>query len=89
MPELMSSLSLVGVDGTMRRRAKSESVAGQAHIKTGTLNDSKAIAGYVLDANGRRWIVVMLINSPNAVFAQAALDAMLNAVYAVNGGANK
>ena len=89
MPELMSSLSLVGVDGTMRRRAKSESMAGQAHIKTGTLNDSKAIAGYVLDANGRRWIVVMLINSPNAVFAQAALDAMLNAVYAVNGGANK
>ncbi len=89
MPEFVSSLSLVGVDGTMRRRAKSESIAGQAHIKTGTLNDSKAIAGYVLDANGRRWIVVMMINSPNAVFAQASLDAMLNAVYAGNGGANK
>jgi D-alanyl-D-alanine carboxypeptidase/D-alanyl-D-alanine-endopeptidase (penicillin-binding protein 4) len=89
MPELVSSLSLVGVDGTMRRRAKSESIAGQAHIKTGTLNDSKAIAGYVLDAKGTRWIVVMMINSPNAVFAQAALDAMLNAVYAANGAANK
>lgn len=82
MPEFMSSLSLIGVDGTLRKRGKSESIAGQAHIKTGSLNDARAIAGYVLDANGRRSIVVMLINHPNAPLAQAAQDALLNAVYA-------
>jgi len=81
----MSSLSLTGVDGTMRRRNKTDSIAGQAHIKTGSLNDARAMAGYVLDATGRRWIVVMMINHPNAPLTQAAQDALLNAVYGSPG----
>lgn len=81
MPEFISSLSLVGVDGTLRRRARHDSVAGQAHIKSGTLNDVRAMAGFVLDANGRRWIVVMMINHPNAPLAQAAQDALLSAIH--------
>ena len=81
MPEFMSSLALDGVDGTLRRRARNEPVAGQAHIKTGTLNDVRAMAGFVLDASGRRWIVVMMINHPNAPLAQAAQDALLSAIH--------
>ncbi|MEP7155661.1 MAG: D-alanyl-D-alanine carboxypeptidase/D-alanyl-D-alanine-endopeptidase [Betaproteobacteria bacterium] len=81
MPEFMSSLSLVGADGTMRQRAKNDSLAGNAHIKTGTLTEVRAMAGYVLDTSGRRWIVVMLINHANATQAQAAQDALLASVY--------
>ena len=58
MPEFISSLPLLGVDGTLRRRGRSDAIAGQAHIKGGTLNDSRAMAGYVLDQNSRRWVVV-------------------------------
>ncbi len=82
MPELVASLPLVAVDGTMRRRLKSESVAGQAHIKTGSLADVRAIAGYVLDRSGRRHAVTMIVNHPNAAQSQAAQDALLNWVYA-------
>ena len=53
MPELMSSLPLVASDGTMRRRLRFEPIAGQAHIKTGSLDDVRALAGYVLDNRGR------------------------------------
>lgn len=81
MPEFMSSMSLLGLDGTMRRRGKGESIAGQAHVKTGTLNDARAIAGYVLDQRGRRWIVVMMVNHTNAIHTQAAQDALINWVY--------
>ncbi len=84
MPEFMSSLSLVGVDGTLRKRGrngKSDSIAGQAHIKSGSLNDARAMAGYVLDAGGRRWIVVMLVNHANAPLTQGAQDALLSGVY--------
>jgi D-alanyl-D-alanine carboxypeptidase/D-alanyl-D-alanine-endopeptidase (penicillin-binding protein 4) len=81
MPELMASLPLVAQDGTMRRRLKFDSVAGQAHIKTGTLSDARAIAGYVLDRNARRHVVVFLINHPNAPAGQAAQDALLRRVY--------
>lgn len=81
MPEFMSSMSLLGLDGTLRRRNKGESIAGQAHVKTGTLNDARAIAGYLLDQNGRRWIVIMMANHPNAAQTQAAQDALINWVF--------
>jgi D-alanyl-D-alanine carboxypeptidase/D-alanyl-D-alanine-endopeptidase (penicillin-binding protein 4) len=81
MPEFVSSLPLVGYDGTMRRRLKTQSVAGQAHIKTGTLNDVRAIAGFVQAASGKSYVVVFLINHPNAPAGQKAQDALLQWVY--------
>ncbi|HYM47171.1 MAG TPA: D-alanyl-D-alanine carboxypeptidase/D-alanyl-D-alanine-endopeptidase, partial [Burkholderiaceae bacterium] len=78
MPEFVSSLPIVGLDGTMRRRS---GAVGSAHIKTGLLADTRAIAGYVLSASGRRYAVVAFINHPNAGAGQPALDALLNWVY--------
>jgi D-alanyl-D-alanine carboxypeptidase/D-alanyl-D-alanine-endopeptidase (penicillin-binding protein 4) len=81
MPELMSSLPLVAYDGTMRRRLRFESIAGQAHIKTGSLADARTLAGYVLDKNGLRHVVVLFINHANAAAGQPAQDALLQWVY--------
>ena len=81
MPEFVSSLPLVGVDGTMRKRV---GAAGSAHIKTGLLSDTRAVAGYVLAVSGRRYAVVAFVNHPNAGATQGALDDLLNWVY-VNG----
>ena len=64
MPEFVASMPVVGVDGTLRRRGKQLAYAGQAHIKGGTINGVRGMAGYVLDSTGRRWIVVCLINHP-------------------------
>ena len=85
MPEFISSFSLSAVDGTMKRRLLGTGAAGQAHIKTGTLDGVRAAAGYVLDANGRRWTVVGIVNHPNAVNAQPVLDALLQ--WVANGPA--
>ena len=81
MPELMSSLPLVASDGTMRRRLRFEPIAGHAHIKTGSLDDVRALAGYVQDNRGRRRVVVLFINHPNAAASQPAQDALLDWVY--------
>ena len=81
MPEFIASLPIVGLDGTMRRRLKSDGVTGRAHIKTGLLSDARAMAGYVLDRSGRRQVVVMLVNHPNAAESQPAMDALLRQVY--------
>ena len=79
MPELVSSLSLFAVDGTFK--SKNGAFAGQAHLKGGTLTGVQAVAGFVLDAKGRRWIVVMIVNHDNANRAQAALDALVDWAY--------
>jgi D-alanyl-D-alanine carboxypeptidase/D-alanyl-D-alanine-endopeptidase (penicillin-binding protein 4) len=82
MPELIASLPVTATDGTMKRRLKQNGVAGQAHIKTGSLEGVRSIAGYVLDKSGRRWIVVFFVNHANAAGAQAAQDALLEWIHA-------
>ncbi|MBC7414616.1 MAG: D-alanyl-D-alanine carboxypeptidase/D-alanyl-D-alanine-endopeptidase [Herminiimonas sp.] len=81
MPEFVSSLPLVGFDGTMRRRLQDRGVAGNAHIKTGTLAEVRAIAGYVQAASGKQYAVVSLINHANASRGQEAQDLLLQWIY--------
>ncbi len=77
MPEYISSLPIVGIDGTMKKRLNGSDATGRAHIKTGTLDGVKTAAGYALDAQGRRYVVVFLINHPKAQAGSAAIDALL------------
>ena len=74
MPEVLSSLPLSGVDGTLRR---SRATIGRAHLKTGSLRDVAGVAGYVLSNSGRRHVLVAIINHPNANAARPALDALV------------
>ena len=77
MPEFVSSLPIVGIDGTMKKRLNGSEATGRAHIKTGTLDGVKTAAGYALDARGRRYAVTFLINHPRASAGSAAIDALL------------
>ena len=74
MPELMASLPLTGVDGTMKRSKSSAS----AHLKTGSLRDSMGIAGYVDAPNGQRFVLVAMLNHPNANQGRPVLDALID-----------
>jgi D-alanyl-D-alanine carboxypeptidase/D-alanyl-D-alanine-endopeptidase (penicillin-binding protein 4) len=76
MPELIASLPVAGVDGTMRRaRGK---VAGLAHLKSGSLRDVTGVAGYVHAASGKRYVVVAIANHPQAHAARPAIEALID-----------
>ncbi|MDN5836341.1 MAG: D-alanyl-D-alanine carboxypeptidase/D-alanyl-D-alanine-endopeptidase [Nitrosospira sp.] len=81
MPEFVSSLPITAVDGTMKTRLNGTPIAGQAHIKTGSLEGVKTMAGYMLDKSGRRRVVVFFVNHPKSGSAQSAMDALLQWVY--------
>jgi len=63
-PEFFASLPLAGIDGTMQRRLNGEIPPGNARIKTGLINNVRAMAGYVRGRNGREYFVVSLHNHP-------------------------
>jgi D-alanyl-D-alanine carboxypeptidase/D-alanyl-D-alanine-endopeptidase (penicillin-binding protein 4) len=84
MPEFVSSLPIVAVDGTMRSRLKESEMAGSAHIKTGSLANVKTTAGYVTAKNGKRYAVVFLANHANASLAKPAQDALLQWVWSAD-----
>lgn len=76
-PEFESSLPIIGVDGTLKKRLHESAVTSHAHLKTGSLEGVKAIAGYVQSRNGKQWIMVFFINHPNASAGQRAQDALI------------
>ncbi|MEO8118325.1 MAG: D-alanyl-D-alanine carboxypeptidase/D-alanyl-D-alanine-endopeptidase [Rhodoferax sp.] len=75
MPELMSSLPITGVDGTLKNRRTLPQ--GRAHLKTGSLRDVSAVAGYVHAASGKRYVLVAIANHPNASAARPAFEALI------------
>lgn len=80
MPDFMASLPILGLDGTTKKRLVDSALQGRAQLKTGSLNGVTTIAGYLLDANLRRYAVVFLINHPNAALGRKAQDALLEAI---------
>ncbi len=79
-PEFMASLPIVAIDGGMRNRLRDSPAAGHARIKTGSLRDVAAVAGFVPDANNEICIVVVMINHPLATGAvtRPILDSLLD-----------
>ncbi len=75
MPELMASLPISGVDGTLKRMKTS--AQGAAHLKTGSLSDVVAVAGYVHATSGKHYVLVTLINHAQAKNARPAIDALV------------
>ena len=83
-----NSLGLAGVDGTVARlkdRNPNAAAIGQAWLKTGSLRDVAALAGYVQGTSGQRYSLVVIVNHSNANAARPALDKLLE--WAVNDGA--
>jgi D-alanyl-D-alanine carboxypeptidase/D-alanyl-D-alanine-endopeptidase (penicillin-binding protein 4) len=79
-PEFQASLPIGAVDGTMRRRLAGTPAAGRARLKTGTLRNVTALAGYVPDANGNLCVFVAMVNSERAGDGRgrAVLDALVD-----------
>jgi len=75
--EFEASLPIVGVDGTFKKRLTDSEAANHAHLKTGSLEGVRAIAGYVQSHSGKQWVLVFLINHPNAAAGQQAQNALI------------
>ena len=61
-PEFFASLPMVGVDGTVKKRLNGKLPPGSARIKTGIIDNVRAMAGYVKSKSNKNYIVVSLQN---------------------------
>jgi D-alanyl-D-alanine carboxypeptidase/D-alanyl-D-alanine-endopeptidase (penicillin-binding protein 4) len=85
--ELMMSLPVAGVDGSLRMRMTDTPARGRARLKPGTLRNAVALAGYVEDAQGRRWVMAAMVNHDEAPRrGRPVLDAVADWVAAGGAG---
>ena len=66
MPEFVSSLSIMGLDGTARNRLRRRIKPGHARVKTGTIDHVSAITGFIDANSGKRFIIVGMLNHLDA-----------------------
>ena len=72
--EIIASLPILGVDGTLRKRLQ-KTARARGHLKTGSLNGVKNIAGFLRDEAGRDIIFVCMIEK--SARARRFQDAMI------------
>ncbi|MDE1712922.1 D-alanyl-D-alanine carboxypeptidase (plasmid) [Chromobacterium amazonense] len=74
--EFIASLPIAATDGTLKKRFAD--LGPRLRMKTGTLDDVKALAGYWQAADGRRLAIVAIVNGPRAKSSGPALDALVS-----------
>ena len=72
------TLPIAGTDGTLRGRFRQ--LGRSLRMKTGTLRDVRALAGYWLPPNGRKLAVVVIINSHCSGGYLPDMDAMVRRI---------
>ena len=83
--EFVAQLSIGGVDGTLRKRFVGHRQAKDIRAKTGTLEDTAALSGYVLPGDGGSPLAfsILVNHIPGKVSgARTAMDAFVEAVSA-------
>ncbi|MFN3389539.1 MAG: D-alanyl-D-alanine carboxypeptidase/D-alanyl-D-alanine-endopeptidase, partial [Allosphingosinicella sp.] len=76
---------VAGVDGTLARRFAGTPLEGRLFAKTGALNATHALSGYMLARSGRALVFSAFANdAPEGAGATAAMDAALVAVAEAN-----
>ena len=80
-----ATLPVGGVDGTLARRFKGTALVGRIFAKTGSLNATSALSGYLLAKSGQTLIFSAYANDvPEGVAASKAVDDALLAIAAEN-----
>jgi D-alanyl-D-alanine carboxypeptidase/D-alanyl-D-alanine-endopeptidase (penicillin-binding protein 4) len=79
--DLMASMPIIAMDGTMARRLRNTGLDGLGRIKTGYLENVRSIAGFTRDENDTTWAVVGMVNNDPAWNGQAVLDRVLYSLH--------
>lgn len=79
--DLMTSMPIIAMDGTMARRLRNTGLVGEGRIKTGFLENVRSIAGFARDENNTTWAIVGMVNNDPAWNGQAVLDRVLYSLH--------
>ena len=73
-----ATLPIGGVDGTLSKRFRGTALQGRVFAKTGTINATNALSGYLIASSGRTLIFSAFANDvPEDVKAREAIDGAL------------
>lgn len=80
------SLTIGGIDGTLKNRFKNTKAAGNVRGKTGTIDQVSALSGYVTTAAGEKLVFSIIVNGVTETSVrQSTIDEIVIALANFNG----
>jgi len=82
--EFKNTLPVAGVDGTLTNRFRNSPLKGKLWAKTGTLNETVALSGYLTAASGRSLVFSVMVNGgrPGSNVEAGAVERICEAIAA-------
>jgi len=82
--EWRDTLPIAGVDGTLSGRFRNSPLKGRMWAKTGTMNESNALSGYLTTASGKTLAFSVMVNGhrPGSNVEVQAIDRICEAIAA-------
>jgi serine-type D-Ala-D-Ala carboxypeptidase/endopeptidase (penicillin-binding protein 4) len=83
-PAFRGTLPVAGVDGTLTNRFKNSPLKGKLFAKTGTLNETVALSGYLTAASGKMVVFSVMVNGrrPGSEAESRAIEKICEAIAA-------
>ncbi|WP_165488552.1 MULTISPECIES: D-alanyl-D-alanine carboxypeptidase/D-alanyl-D-alanine endopeptidase [Dyella] len=78
--QIMDTLPVAGIDGTLKSRMKGTAAEGNVRAKTGTLSQVRSLAGYVTTAHGQRLAFTIFLNHYDSPEGAPAATADIDAI---------
>ena len=78
--EFIASLAILGKDGTVKKWNSSAKSSGKAHVKTGTLKDTRTTVGYVHNPT-KDIVFVVFAETKSTALARRAIQELLELTY--------
>lgn len=85
-PAWRATLPIAGIDGTLRKRFADSPLKEKLWAKTGTLDETNTLSGYLIAASGKTLAFSILVNGhrPGNSAALHAIDQIVEAIAAAN-----
>lgn len=78
MPEMIASLPIASIDGTLKNKMKATKISRYGHFKTGSLKNVVGIAGFFLNKNKDMNAFIFVMNDNDAKNAQPFIEDLIN-----------
>ena len=81
MPEIIASLPISAIDGTLEKRMLYSPVNARGHFKTGSLKDVNAMAGFFLNKQNEMIMFIFLMNDQKAGLSISLQEKLIEKIF--------
>jgi len=84
MPEMVASFPISAIDGTLEKRMLYSPIKAKGHLKTGSLRDVNAMAGFFHNEKKEMILFIFIMNDTKSDLSINLQEKLINEIFYLN-----